>query len=797
MADINEKHVDFLRQFIAPFMDGKNVQAIVGALADEDKKVEDLSIAVNDQLSISTASDQYLDKLLAAKGIVRPAELGMEDLAFRQMGIQIDANKQISEVLHTVLATFYGDEAVRAYAQSGAPEPYVLQDGMELKFQLEDGNELTLTLQASDFANITSASAREVSDVITRFLRNNGYEGFGLPFLDVDSGGVFVRVFGSAKGPYSQVIVTGGEAQTILKFPFVRGTELLLNDTVWEITRTIGSTLRFRWSGSGSAPALDKVFPGDRVLIYGQQFKAAGLSGTYTVTNVRPPQPIPSYDSGWFEFEKLDFSGLKSSLPDVIPPPNQAATPWNSGTTYPSGYIVSFSGKFWESLQAGNLNNQPDTSPTFWAETEKSGVFYTMTLSQSEYEDLMFFLGKKNTPYTQPRYSLAWEPADSLLKIYLPSTTKVVKRDLIGSAHVHALYPEGNLDGAFGSATEDEQKVQVISEYSIRYRQNGFDNTGFGGTLQWGINTIDVDYASRENGYVTVVCLTPHGITGSPDQFGRVLSSTIVTVAVDRYNTDDPINPFLGPYIIDSTAGYSLSPSVATTREKILAGESRTTLFVKGLMPNQFGQLWFDLNKDTEEGPVNYFGSQVASAPTTVDISSISQNGTLVTVITTSPHGAIPGSQVLITGTVNFNGVAVVESVPSPTVYTYQKTPSNIIAESGVGQSATLVDGVASTIILDPSYNFRFNHEVDSDVTFLEDDQAYQPLANGLDYPFYITGTADGRIFVEQLLRAITAAGINLEIIVVYPNDIGLGNEGGSADPDEPPTSEKVFVWGQ
>ena len=39
---------------------------------------------------------------------------------------------------------------------------------------------------------------------------------------------------------------------------------------------------------------------------------------------------------------------------------------WSSATTYTSGQVVTYSGKRWESLQDSNLNNQPDTNPTWW-----------------------------------------------------------------------------------------------------------------------------------------------------------------------------------------------------------------------------------------------------------------------------------------------------------------------------------------------------------------------------------------------------------------------------------------------
>lgn len=326
--------------------------------------------------------------------------------------------------------------------------------------------------------------------------------------------------------------------------------------------------------------------------------------------------------------------------------------------------------------------------------------------------------------------------------------------------------------------------------------QAGFDNIAFGGTLTYDTTEVLVDYAQRENGHVTVVCQGAHGITGVTDAFGRVISDTIIGLQLDRYNVDDPNNTFAGPYMIDPNASYALSPNVATCREKVFAGESRTTLFVKGYLPNQRGQLWFSLNQDNEEGPVTYFGSQIANAPTSSDIISISQNGTEVTVITTSPHGAVPNSQVLISNTVNFNGIHIVKTVPSPITYTFEKNPSAILAEN-VGTTATLLDGIASTILIDPSYNFKHNHNINSDVTLLESNRAYEPLPNGLDYGAYVTGTADGRIFVQELIKQITAIGIRMEIVIVYPSDIGLGNMGLSENENILPHSEAVEVWGQ
>lgn len=737
-----------LRQFISSFIKGPNQEAILQSIADQLQKQEDLSIAVNDQLTISTASGVFLDKRLAEKNITRPPELGMEDLAFQQMGIQINAAKQITDAIHTVLATFYGDDTVRAYTTSGQPAPYNLEAGDDLSFVMETGEERTLTLVGDEFENAQNATAEELADVLTRFIRSDGSQGYAQVFLDVDTALKYIRIFGGALGPYGLVQITGGRLQNKLEFPQLRPTELAMNTTVWEITRNLGSTHRFRWV-SGPQPLLSEVFIDDLVMIYGMQFETSGFSGTLKITNVRPPKTAPAADAGFFEVSIEGTSALSSSVPDQTPPPN-------------------------------TINNT-----------------YSITLTQNSYDDLKFFLAKKSTPYGRARYALAWEPQDDLLKIYMPATTKVVKRDLIGSAHVHMLYGPGEFDGARGHATDPTQQLIITSDYAFMYPQNGLDDLGTGGTVTYGggPTVIDIDYIVREDGYTRVFTKQPHGLTGVTQPDGRVLSSQIVAIAVGQVLTDDAQNTFRGPYVVDPTATYTITDQYVTLREKIIAGEKKSTLLVDGILPNSEGQLIFSLNQDSQESPVKYLAAQSSASATPVNISTISQNGTTVTVTTAGPHGVIVGQKTLINGTVNFNGQRVVVSAPAANVFTFTKTPSAVIFEN-VGTETPLINGAVTTLIMDSSYTFKFNHDVGSDITLLSDVRAYTPQPDGSDYGFYITGTADGRVFAAELMQEITALGIKLEIIIIYPNDVGLGNEGGSADLADPPTSDKVYVWG-
>ena len=261
-------------------------------------------------------------------------------------------------------------------------------------------------------------------------------------------------------------------------------------------------------------------------------------------------------------------------------------------------------------------------------------------------------------------------------------------------------------------------------------------------------------------------------------------------------STDDVDNPFKSPYMVDLEKNYTIRSEFVTSRAKVFAGSTLTTLDVDGTLPNEPGTLLFDLNSDTEEGPVRYVGVQAQNAPNIVNIVTISQNGFNMTITTDAPHGAVSGNNIVITGTSFFDGVYEVVGVPNPITITAVSLVAQVENQVGIGQLSVVTDTVRSTLLLDPSNQFDFDHDIGADLTLMSARNAYLPAQDGSDYPFYVTGVAEGRVFAGEVIQAIVALGINIEILIVYPSDTGLGNQGGSADELDPPTSDKVFVWG-
>lgn len=749
MADITQspKYAQF-RQYISQYVGGVNADALINTFADEAQRREQLSIAVTNQLTISTASGIYLQKLLAQKGITIPGDVGMSDDAFSKMGIQVNAIKQIPFIVNSVLETFYGPQATRANTISGQAEPYFFNPGDDLIVSVDNGKQYTITVQPSNFQNIQAATAAEVSTVITQFFASLNLNAYAQVYNDVNTALNYVQIFGGAVGPYSFLQIVGGAMQNEMEFPIIRNTSLLVNDTVWEITRPETSTYRFRWV-SGSRPLLENVFIGDSVMIYGSGFGNLGIRGTFPITNLRPAEAGISLTAGWFETTIPGLTILYSSPRNQVPP----------------------------------INTPP--------------IFYSYTVAQTSYYDLDFFLPNNNTAGSQIRYALGWEPDQALLKVYMPATTEVVQRGLIGAWHVHELYPATSLNRLYGSLTNQAEQIQITSQYSFTVPMIGFDNFATGGTISYGIGptVVDVDYVRRENNTLEVFTVTPHGLTGTADAYGRVLSTEIVTLTVGNQPADDPINTFLGSYVVDPTANYTLTSTQLTLNEDIIQGQNPGTLFAEGVLPAAGGILMFDLGYENQEGPVPYIASQTAGQAAAVDINTISQNGFTVTVTLDGPSGAVPGSQVVIAGTANFNGLHTVATVPSPTTYTYQAGASGVHFEA-VGSSTLVPTGNTSTIVLDPAYLFKQPHTVGANITLLSAATAYTPAVNGSDYSDYVTGIAEATAYAQSIIELITALGINLEIIIVYPDDIGLGNAGDGTLPTSSPKSDAVEIWG-
>ncbi len=366
MSDSQSREYKRLREFLNPAIKGSKVDAVLDALSQSSGYLIDQIEAVNEQLYISTASERYLDQRLADYNLVRPANVGLSDDVYREIGIDVINKKQVRELIESLLLAMFGDESTNSTSRSSTVEPYNLDDGDTLTVQFDGQEPSTITFLTSQFSSISSASAQEVADAITRELRRQGKT--GRAFAKDDGLGAYVVLISDTAGPSSSVTVLGGKAQNVLKFDKIRPTTAGAS-TVWTISQVSGGSLRFTWT-NGANPTIGKVRAGDYVNIYGTAFNAANR-GTFTITTVK--------------------SGTVGNAYFEINNPNGVSESTNQGTV----------------------------------------------------DAILFFSPVTSTISSKRRYAAIFQSTPGLLEIFIPATTKVVRRERKGASHVHESGPSG------------------------------------------------------------------------------------------------------------------------------------------------------------------------------------------------------------------------------------------------------------------------------------------------------------------------------------------------------------------
>jgi hypothetical protein len=353
-----------LRAYLNKAIRGPNTDAVLRSVASGPAHLVDNVEAVHNSLYVVSAKERYLDQRLGDKGVVRPTDVGLSDEVFREIGIEITNRKQVRDLIHQLLRILYGDIFTRATSISQEAETYFLEEGDNLIVSFDGSDPIEIVFTASQFQNISSATAQEVADAITKSISKLGAA--GAAFAQEEGGDVKVVLISSTDGPASTVKVLGGKAQNQLKFDEIRNTS---NDftTQWTLTQEAGGNIRATWTG-GADPSLGRVKVGDYVNIYGTSFDLVNR-GTFDIVDV----------------------------------------------------------------QGGTVNN------AYVEFANPNGIAETIT--QGTDEAILFYNPKTQTLLSNDRYAAAFQTSPRTLEIFMPATTKIVRRDRAGAAHIYESGP--------------------------------------------------------------------------------------------------------------------------------------------------------------------------------------------------------------------------------------------------------------------------------------------------------------------------------------------------------------------
>lgn len=96
----------------------------------------------------------------------------------------------------------------------------------------------------------------------------------------------------------------------------------------------------------------------------------------------------------------------------------------------------------------------------------------------------------------------------------------------------------------------------------------------------------------------------------------------------------------------------------------------------------------------------------------------------------------------------------------------------------------------SGTLLISPAYFIQQDHPSGSSVMLVTQKAPITLPSNGSYYQPYLTDTASGRVYAQNLIDIIVAAGVTVIYTILYPNPIGLGGW------ENPIADEIAYVYG-
>lgn len=272
-------------------------------------------------------------------------------------------------------------------------------------YNLEDGDTLTIQYDDTETVEIVFKSSQfsdignaTAQEIADAITRTIRKAGRTGSATSEDGGvGNYIRLISETDGAASSVKVWGGKAQNAIRFPQLRATGNI-ETTKWSFVVQPGGLIRLTWVG-GDDPFIGKINKNDYVNIYGN-FEEGNL-GNFTITSVQDGIVGEAY------VEFLNPNGANEGVVED---------------------------------EDGNIIAQPGV------EQGEGGI--------------LFFFPKRNTIISQLSYGAVYQTENRLLEIFMPATTRIVRRARKGAAH---LYESGSaIDGQYSPYIFDPSKPYLI-----------------------------------------------------------------------------------------------------------------------------------------------------------------------------------------------------------------------------------------------------------------------------------------------------------------------------------------------
>jgi hypothetical protein len=797
-----------------------NWNALITAIGQSDQNLANLIVAIKNQFFIKTASAPYLDNLAANDGVSRPAGTGMSDTTFKQfIPVMAYQPKQVKLIIDQLLNIFFSKETTTAFIESGKAQPYILEDGWELEYTVDGIYDELITFHTADFTNIGAALAEEIAATINRQAEHSAAESY----YDNTNKLYYVKIFTNTVGSKGSIQLVGGRANIALQFNGFITTAGTATNTEWTVTK-VGEKVTFQYVG-GNSPGLNQLqvgnvfislipdnigsFPITSIDLSNNSFTFDNLfatPGTYTQTD--------STQSKFFVADKyvVYTQDVRAVTWEVTPgeviveipatPPVVKRSLIGAAHINGAESLVTATNSL-TSITVSDASQFP-LSGTFWLQKEEEIITRYLTPTQDTISTNTFNTRFQGRPieYTYASRivleTIGNTVTGSTIVSNLGSTAGLVVGQNVFMTGVpsYALITEilGDTVTLDYPATADG--TAVIVQFGGNTLNGITPNLPALATL----NTNTLTSLVRSGDVVTATTTTPHGyqvgdvvtVYGSSGIVSTTATGTISTgssdiTGVSPVGTTSPGELVVGTYIPQGTLVKDVVGTTVTMTQVATNNATETINFNENLN-GAFVITSVTGNTFTYDS-IGLDGTATVAGTSEFDVIGMAPTGSLVLITGAQPVSftRIPGPYVwdLTAPFVLSDNVALLtesiqagQTIPLLTLSenTIPSTSGFVVFDYGLntqeGPVKYLYTPNSTTIVIDPSYTFQYSHAIGSSVISIDNKGPHIMSGLGTEYPPYITNPSAVRVTLEQLIESVASAGIFIDFLVRYPDQL-------------------------
>jgi hypothetical protein len=826
MAD-NKTKIDRIHDLLPAHFNSKtneNWKALIEAIGEIDQNTANLISEVRKQFFIKTASRPYLDRLASNSKISRPKLVGMDDPSFREyIPVLSYKPKQVKLIIDQLLDIFFSKESTTAFISAQNASTYELQNGWELEYAVDEYYTERIKFSSADFTSISAATADEVVATINRQAKRS----YATSSYDYITKNTYIKLFTRTIGAKGSLRVSGGRANIAFRFNGFIDSAGNGSNTQWLVTK-IGDTTTFEHVG-GTAPGLSNLNIGDVIVsnlpnnsgsfvitsidIASNKISFLNLfatQGTFTQTSeldvkfIRPNKYVAYSNSRRAMTWETTPGQITVEMPTSPPVVKRSLKgSWhingvfsnmsnvNSATslTVTDATLFPESGSFWlEEVQEIQTRLQSPTENTLQSTKQKTRLqgnsqkyFYSDRAVLSTTGNVA--LG--STQITGLVSTIGIAPGQDVVADGIPGWAKVV---------------------SISGSTVDISVSATATATGVTVKFLGNQLNGITPNLPSiaGLNESTLSSLSRTSSAVSATTTTPHGfsvgeyvvvygcsgvdittktgnITSNSNQLTNLSSVSNISPGMLVRMTGVPVGTTVVD-IIGSTVIMSISASTTVTGGSVTFSENLNGVYPISTVSTN--SLTFQVlgTDGTAVIPgvvrVERIGLSSSGSKVIITDAIINENSRITGAYTwdmTAPF-VLSSDKALISQDIKAGKIIRLLQLNNLNTIPNTTGGGYVIFDYGLstqeGPIKYLYKPTPTTIAIDPSYVFKKPHAVGGSIVRIGQNGPHKISNSAAEYSPYVTDPSEARFILEELIRSVKSAGIFVDFLVRYPEQL-------------------------